>query len=156
MGKKGRLIVAVTFAVPLAYFAWEWYLSPQARVTRTLKAAAAAAEETDLDTFLSFVSSSYSDFVHPDRETLEDRVRSSFDEVDRFNVTLSNIKVQHSEEEATAELDVVIVAVRGEERYVVLGSPFDPERLAARLVKEDGWKIAGVERPEASALDPER
>ncbi|HSF18090.1 MAG TPA: hypothetical protein VLK65_21315 [Vicinamibacteria bacterium] len=155
MGKKGRLIVAVAFAVPIAYFAWEWYLSPQARVTRTLEAAAAAAEKADPDRFLSFVSSSYSDFVHADRETLEDRVRSSFHEVDRFNVTLSNVRVELSGEEATAELDVVVVAVRGEERYVVLGTPFDPERLAARLVKEDGWKIAGVERPEASALDPE-
>jgi hypothetical protein len=134
-------------ALFLGYVAWEWYLSPVARVRRTLEGAAEAAEKVDADAFVSLVASGYSDFHHPDRESLEKNLRESFARVDRLNVTLSSVDVAVDEDEAVARFDVVVVAVRGEERYVVLGTPFEPEKLQGRLQREDGvWKIRAVAR----------
>lgn len=154
MGKKGWLIVVGVLAVPLAFFLWEWVLSPEARVTRTLKAVAAAAEAADADEFLSHLSEDYTDYLHPDRETLSERLREGFDRIDRLNVTLSSIDVDASGAEATARFDLVVVAIRGEERYVAVGTPFDPERLTARFEKTDRWRMTGVERGVTTPADP--
>jgi hypothetical protein len=143
----GWAFVGVAAAILVGFFSWEWYLSPTARVRRVLHEAADAAEATDRDRFLSVLSDDYGDFVHHDRGALEERLNEAFARVDRTNVTLSGIDVEVAGSEATAGFDLVVVAVRGEERYVVLGAPFDPERLTATLARgPDGWKIRRVDR----------
>jgi malonyl CoA-acyl carrier protein transacylase len=108
---------------------------------------AAAAEAADTAAFVSFLSSDFSDFVHADRASLEAMLRETFDRVDRLNVTLSAIDVVVDGTEAVARFDAVVVAIRGEERYVVLGTPFEGEKLEAALQREpDGWKIRNVSR----------
>jgi SnoaL-like domain len=146
-GKRAWAIVGLAAAVLLGYFAWEWFLSPRARVERTLESAAVAAEALDLDLFLSHFSADYHDFLHGDREGLAANLKESFARVDRLNVTLRSIEVSVSGGEATARFDLVVVAVKGEERYVVLGTPFEAEKFEARLVRENGsWRIQRVDR----------
>ncbi|HLE71350.1 MAG TPA: nuclear transport factor 2 family protein [Vicinamibacteria bacterium] len=145
---KAAAIVGLAAALLLGYVAWDRYLSPEARVRRALSAAAAAAEAADVETFLSFFSSEYADFMNPHRAAFEATVRESFGRVDRMNVTLDPIEIEAAGTEARATFDAVVVAIRGEERYVVLGTPFEPERLKAHLRREDGgWKIHRVELP---------
>lgn len=147
MRSKGWPIVGLAVALLVGFFAWEWYLSPRARVTRTLSSAASAAEEVDADGVLSFLTPDYSDYVHPSREALESRLREGFERLDRANVTLSAIDVEVDGDEATARFDLVVVAIRGEERYVVVGTPFQPEKVTATLVRgPEGWRIQAVER----------
>lgn len=145
---KAAAIIGLAAALLLGYVAWDRYLSPEARVRRALSAAAAAAEAADLETFLSFFSADYSDFMNPNRAAFEATVRESFGRVDRMNVTLDPIEIEAAGTEARITFDAVVVALRGEERYVVLGAPFEPERLKAHLRREDGgWKIHRVEVP---------
>lgn len=145
---KAAAIVGLAAALLLGYVAWDRYLSPEARVRRALFAAAAAAEASDVDTFLSFFSSDYTDFMHPHRSAFENMVRESFGRVDRMNVTLDIIENEASGAEARATFEAVVVAIRGEERYVVLGAPFEPERLESHLRREGGgWRIHRVELP---------
>jgi hypothetical protein len=145
---KAAAIVGFAAALLLGYVAWDRYLSPEARVRRTLRGAAAAAEAADVEALLSFFSSDYADFMHPNRAAFEAMVRESFGRVDRLNVTVDPIEIEAEGTEARATFDAVVVAIRGEERYVVLGTPFEPERLEAELKREDGgWRIHRVELP---------
>lgn len=115
---------------------------------RALKGAAAAAEAADATSFLSFFTSDYSDFMHPGRAAFEATLGEGFSRVDRMNVTLTLVEIEVTGTDARVVLDAVVVAIRGEERYVVLGQPFEPERLHVRLRREDGrWKIRRVEIP---------
>ena len=79
MGTKGWAIVGVAAAMVVFYFSWTMFLSPQARVERTLRAAAAAGEQVDAVTFLSFFDASYTDYVHADRATFVDRIEEAFE-----------------------------------------------------------------------------
>jgi hypothetical protein len=86
--------------------------------------------------------------MHPERASFEALARESFGRIDRLNVTVDTIEIDVEGTEARATFDAVVVAIRGEERYVVLGTPFEPERLNARLRREGGgWKIHRVELP---------
>lgn len=147
MGNKGFLVVGFAAALLVSFFSWEWFLSPEARVKRALSSAAEAAEAVDVDTFLFFVADDYEDFVHPDRSSLEARVRESFERVDRLNVTLKEIEVEVEADRALAKFDLIVVAIRGEERYVVVGTPFEPDKVNATLERSEGaWRIRTVDR----------
>jgi SnoaL-like domain len=153
---RARGIAVVGFAVTLllGYFAWEWFLSPAARVKRTLADASAAAERLDADGLLSFVAADYSDFLAPDRRSLESRLREGFSRVDRLKVTLRAVEVSVEGDAATARFDLVVVAFRGDERFVVLGTPFEGEKVQADLVREtSGWKVARVLRSGRPGLE---
>jgi hypothetical protein len=143
----GFAIVSSAILLLSGYVLWEWYLSPEARVRRTLESAAASAERADVEAFLGRFASDYSDFTHPDRTSFEAMVRESFTRIDRLNVTLKAIDVLVDGDEARARLDAVVVAIKGEERYVVLGTLFEPERLEVGLRRESGsWKIRRVSK----------
>ena len=145
-GAKGVAVIGFAAALLLGYIAWERTLSPEARVRRTLDGAAAAAESVDLEAFLSFFSSDYSDLMHPGRAAFEGSLEESFDRVDRMNVILDSIEIEVQGSEARASFGAVVVAIRGEERLVVVGQPFEPERFRADLRREDeGWRIQRVE-----------
>lgn len=148
---RGRAVAILGFATALllGYFAWEWVLSPEARIKATLRAVAEAAENLDADRFLSYVADDYSDFADPDRASLASRLRESFSRVDRLNVTVRSVEAYIDAEPgaATARFDLVVVAIRGEERYLVLGTPFEGEKIEAKLVRDEGtWKIRQVVR----------
>ena len=147
MQAKGWLIVAVAVTLLAGFFAWEWFLSPRARIQHTLSELAEAAEATDVERFVSHLADDYHDYLHPTAEALAGRLAEGFARVDRTNVTVSAVDVAVTGEAATARFDLVVVAIRGEERYVVLGTPFEPEKVTASFVREaDGWKIRSVER----------
>jgi hypothetical protein len=140
--------VGFAAALLLGYVAWDRYLSPEARVRRTLESASAAAEVADVDALLSHFSTDYADFMHASREAFEAMARESFGRVDRLNVTVDTVEIEVEGTEARATFDALVVAIRAEERYVVLGTPFQPERLNAYLRREGGaWKIRRVELP---------
>jgi hypothetical protein len=74
--------------------------------------------------------------------------REGFGRVDRLNVTVDAVEIDVEGTEARATFDALVVAIKGEERYVVLGTPFQPERLIGRLKSDgQGWKIHRVELP---------
>lgn len=147
MGNKGWAIVGFAAALVVGFFSWEWFLSPEARVTRTLNAVAVAAEEVDAPRFLSFLAEDYSDYIHADRAALEQRLATAFERVDRFNVTLQAIDVEVASDDATARFDLIVVAFQGDDRFIVVGTPLEGEKVQARFVREpEGWKIAAVER----------
>ena len=70
--------MAFTAVLLIGFFSWEWYLSPEARVKRTLNAVSAAAEAADAAGFVSFLTSDYSDYRHLDRAALEKEFRDRF------------------------------------------------------------------------------
>ena len=143
---KGAAVIGFAAALLLGYVLWERALSPEARVRRSLEEAAAAAKSADLEAFVSFFSSDYSDFMHPERAAFERSLQESFHRVDRMNVTLDSMEIEVQGSEARASFGAVVVAIRGEERRVVVGRPFEPERFRADLRREDeGWKIRRVE-----------
>ncbi len=149
MKRSHQLIVAGAVALIVFFFAWEWYLSPQARVERFLARTADAAEKMDADRLLESFSRQYSDFRGMDFDRISDLIDRGFARVDRLNVTLQAVGAAVQGDEATVTFDLMVVAVRGEERYLLIGRPMQPENLRVSLFKESGdWKIAKVERAE--------
>ena len=130
----------------MSYLAWDWYLSPHAQVERVLDRAAAAAEDKDFDGVLACLSPDYSGFRNMDYESLAEQLREGFQRVDRLNVTLRRVLAEVEGDEAIASFDATVVAIRGEERFIILGTVTQPERLRALLRREgDDWKVYRVE-----------
>lgn len=151
MGKKGWAIVVGAAAIVVFYFSWTMFLSPEARVERTVESAAASAERVDTETFLSHFASDYSDYLHGDRAAFAERVGEAFARVDRLNVTVQAMNVSVDGLAATAHFELVVVAVRGEDRMIALGTPFQPELVTAHLERNgSAWVISRVERGIAS------
>ena len=93
------------------------------------------------------MSRDYTGFRNLDYRALSERLRDGFDRVDRLNVTLEAVRAEVASDEATASFDLTVVAIRGEQRFVVLGTLTQPERLRAHLRREEGeWKILRVEQ----------
>jgi len=150
MGMKGWAIVGVAAAIVVVYFSWTMFLSPEARVQGTLQAVATAGEHADAATFLSFFDQDYTDYMHADRATFVERIQDAFERVDRLNVTIQAVDVSVDDDDAEARFELVIVAIRGEDRMLVVGTPFQPELVRATL-RRDGstWKIVRVDRGRA-------
>ena len=146
MNPRNLVAVGAAAALLLSYLAWDWYLSPHARVERLLDRAAAAAEEKDFDGVLACLSPDYTGFRSMDYESLAEQLQEGFERVDRLNVTLRRVLAEVDGEEATASFDATVVAIRGEQRFIILGTVTQPERLRAQLRREEGeWKIHRVE-----------
>ena len=147
MGTKGWAIIGVAAAIVVFYFSWRMFLSPEARVERTIKAAAAAAEEVDAATLLSFFDVGYTDYLHADRATFAERVEGALERIDRLNVTIQAMDVSVDDGGAKARFELVVVAIRGEDRMLVVGTPFQPEHVLATLARDgSAWKIVRVDR----------
>jgi hypothetical protein len=143
---RNLFAVGTAGALLSSYLAWDWYLSPQAQVERVLKRAAGAAEEKSLEELLSCLSTDFTGFHNMDYDSTSEQVQEGFEQVDRLNVTLRRVLPEVDGGEATASFDVTVVAIRGEQRFVVLGTVTQPERLRAHLRLEEGeWKIHRVE-----------
>jgi len=139
-------VVGVAFLVVGGYVLWTTLLSPEARVASVVKNAAFAAETVDAEKFLSHFAPEYRDFLHPNRNALEVRVEDGFGRVDRMNVTLQSIRVDVDGTDAVASFELMIVVFRGEERFPVLGTPFQPELIRATLRREaSGWMFVRAE-----------
>ena len=113
MKRSHRLIVAAGAALLVSYLAWEWYLSPQARIERFLGRVVKAAEEKDSGNLIAAFSREYSDFRGMDYETLTDLIERGFTDVDRLNVTLAGVSAEVEGESGRASFDLMVVAVRG-------------------------------------------
>ncbi len=149
MNRRNFIALGSAAALLVTFFAWEWYLSPEARVERSLRRAAAAAEETDAEGFLACLSRDYSDFRNLDFDSLSEMLERGFERVDRLNVTLRAVRAEVEEDEATASFDLTVVAIQGDQRFIVVGTLIEPQKLRVDLRREDGgWKILRVRRAE--------
>jgi hypothetical protein len=144
-----KLLVGGAALLLVSYLAWEWYLSPQARIERFLGRVAAAAETKDRDRLLSAISPEYSDFRGQTYETLAQTIDQGFAKLDRLNITLEGVRAEVVGNEAKASFDLIVIAVRGQERYPLVGRPMVPEKMRVSLIKEAGaWKIVEVVQSE--------
>lgn len=143
---RNLFALGAALALVVSYFAWDWYLSPHAQVERLLDRAAAAAEEKDFDEVLSCLSPDYTGFRNMDYQSLAQQLQEGFEKVDRLNVTLRRVRADVDGDEATATFDLMVVAIRDEQRFIIFGTLTQPERLRAFLRREnDDWKIHRVE-----------
>ena len=151
MNRRNLIALGSAAALLIAFFAWEWYLSPAAQVERSLQRAADAAEVKDTPRFLSCLSLDYSDFRNLDFESLSEMVDRGFERVDRLNVTLEAVRAEVEGAEATASFDLTVVAIQGDQRFIVVGTVTQPQKLRVDLRREEGgWKILRVKRSEGS------
>lgn len=147
MKRSHQLIVASGAVLLVSYLAWEWYLSPQARIERFLGRVAAAAEEKDTAALLSSFSREYSDDRGMDYDALAERIEKGFGDVDRLNVSLEGVRAAVEGESAKASFDLMVVAVRGQDRYLLVGRPMAPDKIQVDLRRESGdWRILNAER----------
>ena len=149
MNRRNFIALGSAAALLVAFFAWEWYLSSAAQVERSLRRAAEAAEERDTAGLLFCLSRDYSDFRNLDFDSLSEMLDRGFERIDRLNVTLEAVRAEVEGAEATASFDLTVVAVRGDQRFIVVGTVTEPQKLRVDLRREEGeWKILRVARSE--------
>ncbi len=149
MNRRNFIALGSAAALLVTFFAWEWYLSPAAQVERSLQRAADAAEVKDTQRLLSCLSRDYSDFRNLDFDSLSEMLERGFERIDRLNITLRAVRAEVEGAEATASFDLKVVAIRGDQRFIVVGTLIEPQKLRVDLHREDGeWKILRVKRSE--------
>lgn len=149
MNRRNFIALGSAAALLVTFFAWEWYLSPAAQVERSLQRAADAAEVKDTQRLLSCLSRDYSDFRNLDFDSLSELLERGFERIDRLNITLRAVRAEVEGAEATASFDLKVVAIRGDQRFIVVGTLIEPQKLRVDLRREDGeWKILRVKRSE--------
>ena len=113
------------------------------------------AESLQLEEVLSSFADDYSDSFQQDKDLLASRLQEGFSRIDSLNITVSGIQASYEEERAKGEFDLVVVARRGEERLMVVGTPLQPQHLSIEIVRSgDRWQVQRVERSVQQAMPP--
>lgn len=147
MNQTGKVIIFGALFIVVGFFAWEGYFSAEARMERFLDSVATPAESLNLDAVMASFSDGYADSFQQDKELLSSRLAEGFSKFDSLNVTISSIQATYEGEGATGQFDLVVVARRGEERLMVVGTPLQPQHLGITLVRDEGdWLIHRIER----------
>jgi len=147
MNSTGKAIVLGAVLIVGAFFLWEGYFSAEARMERFLHSIAGPAEALKLEEVLSSIGDDYTDSFQQDKTLLASRLGEGFSKIDSLNITISSIQASYDGDRASGEFDLVVVARRGEERLMVVGTPLQPQHLSLEIARDDGdWQVRSVER----------
>ena len=154
MIRQGRLVFLVVGFVVMSWLCWKWFLSPEAHISNTLFAIVDAAESSDTRQLLSHFSEEYVNQHLVGSQSVGDFIRNRLAMVDRLDISLEDLKVDVVSDVATTQFDIVVFALKEGERYLMVGTPFQPVQVKALFIKVGSeWKLSDA--VEFSARDPQ-
>jgi hypothetical protein len=117
----------------IIYFLWP---TEEARIKKLVRQAAHAIEEENIDDVMSKVSYNYQDEYGLSYLLIKKGLQQQFQRYSNLDVDYENLKVEvaKGKEEATASMDLRVVASAGQEMGYVLGGD-GPARFVLRLKK---------------------
>ena len=144
MSKKSiTLLVLLIIAPVIIYLLWP---SDEARIRKLFKEGAKAVEERNLEEVMSKVSYNYSDGHGFSYITLKQAIERTFKEMSGIQVEYEIKGITIREKNASAELDLRIVATHGSDTGYALGDAARPAHLTFSLEKErTNWLVTKVE-----------
>jgi hypothetical protein len=146
-----RSTIGLLFLV--AAIATLWFLWPtdENRIRKLFREGAKAVEAGDIEVVIVKVSFNYRDDYGMTYLYLRETLKREFQRLSGISVEYENLKVRVSENTATAELDIRVIATSGSETGYIIGDVRTPVHLRFILEKERAkWQIVkaeGFERP---------
>jgi hypothetical protein len=134
MSKKSITLLFVLIIAPMIiYLLWP---TEEARIKKLVRQAAHAVEEENIEEVMSKVSYNYQDEYGLSYLLIKKGLQQQFQRYSNLDVDYENLKVEIAEGkgEATASMDLRVVASAGQEMGYVLGGD-GPARFVLRLKK---------------------
>lgn len=144
LSKKSIVLLLLIILIPLIlYFLWP---SDESRIKKLFKEGSQAIEKEDLDAVMSKVSFNYRDEHGLTYLYMKNSMRSVFQQMDDIKIEYENLKIKVNDSNATAEMDVSVIATMGNETGYIVGDAAKPVHLKFTLNKErTKWLITNTE-----------
>jgi len=144
MSKKSiALLVLLIIAPVIIYFLWP---SDEARIKKLFSEGAKAVEGRKVEDVMSKVSYNYSDGHGLSYITLKQAIERTFKEMSGIQVEYEIKDIKVKDENASAELDLRIIATHGSDTGYAVGDAARPAHLTFSLEKERAkWLVTKVD-----------
>jgi len=144
MSKKTIAFLVLLIVAPIiVYFLWP---SDEARIRKLFREGTKAIEDKKVDDVMKKVSFNYSDDYGFTYLYIREGMERMFQTLDNVKIDYSIKKLEIKENTAAAELEVRVVAHRGNDAGYIVGSLDKPAQMRFVLDKERGnWHVSRTE-----------
>lgn len=144
MSKKSIVILFIFFALPIIlYFLWP---SDESRIKKLFKEGSQAIEKEELDAVMSKVSFNYRDEYGLTYLYVKELMKSVFQRMNDIKIEYENLDIKVNDKNATADMDVRILATIGNDTGYILGDLAKPVHFKFTLEKERAkWLVIKTE-----------
>jgi hypothetical protein len=144
VSRKAIAFLVLLFAAPvLIYLLWP---SDESRIRKMFREGAKAAEEKEIDDIMSKVSFNYTDEHGLTYLYLKEGVGRIFKELDSINVEYEIKGIEIRDDNATVEVDLRVIARRGQDAGYVAGDAARPLHMKFFLEKQrTKWLVVKTE-----------
>lgn len=141
--KSISILVLLLVAMPAVCFLWP---SDERRIKRLFTDGKRAIESENLEGVMSKVSYNYRDDYDLTYLYLKETLKNQFEELTDITVEYENLNIKVSKDTATADVDVRVIATKGNETGYIIGDARSPAHFKFSLDKErTKWLIVGSE-----------
>jgi hypothetical protein len=144
MSKKTIAFLFILIVTPvIIYLIWP---SDESRIKKLFKEGSHAIENEDLETVMSKVSFNYRDEHGLTYLYLKELMKTVFKQMDDIKIEYENIEINVYDGTATTDMDVLILATKGDTTGYILGDLSEPAHLTFTLEKErTKWLVIKTE-----------
>jgi len=144
VSRKSVALLVLLFAAPVVvYLLWP---SDESRIRKLFREGAVAVEKRNLEEVMAKVSFNYRDEEHGlSYLALKEILKEVFGKLSNIQMDYEIRKIGIKEKNATAEVDLRVIATRGEDTGYIIGDASSPVHLTFSLEKErTKWHITGI------------
>jgi hypothetical protein len=144
LSKKTIVILFIFFALPIIlYLLWP---SDESRIKKLFKEGSQAIEKKELDAVMSKVSFNYRDEYGLTYLYIKKLMKSVFQRMNDIKIEYENLDIKVNDKNATADMDIRILATIGNDTGYILGDLAKPVHLKFTLEKERiKWLVVKTE-----------
>jgi hypothetical protein len=144
LSKKLIAVLFIFFALPIIlYFLWP---SDENRIKKLFKEGSQAMEKEELDAVMSKVSFNYRDEYGLTYLYVKELMKSVFQRMNDIKIEYENLDIKVNDKNATADMDVRILATIGNDTGYIFGDLSKPVHLKFTLEKERAkWLVIKTE-----------
>jgi hypothetical protein len=144
LSKKTIVILFIFFALPIIlYLLWP---SDESRIKKLFKEGSQAIEKKELDAVMSKVSFNYRDGYGFTYLYIKELMKSVFQRMNDIKIEYENLDIKVNDKNATADMDIRILATIGNDTGYILGDLAKPVHLKFTLEKERiKWLVVKTE-----------
>jgi len=144
LNRKSLILISIPFVLAvLIYLLWP---SDESRIRKLFKEGSQAIEKEDLDRVMSKLSFNYHDEYGMNYLYIKESMKSVFQQMNDIKIEYENLKIKVNKKNATADVDVRILATIGNDTGYIFGDLAKPVHLTFTLEKErTKWLVTKTE-----------
>jgi len=144
LNRKSLILISIPFVLAvLIYLLWP---SDESRIKKLFKEGSQAIEKEDLDRVMSKLSFNYHDEYGMNYLYIKESMKSVFQQMNDIKIEYENLKIKVNKKNATADMDVRILATIGNDTGYIFGDLAKPVHLTFTLEKERAkWLVTKTE-----------